>query len=241
MDKEFDYGIIGSSPISLAAALKLNKSGGSSIIFEYRDQTGGAWSTFSTNTYSDIEFGAHIMGKDPNVFHFFNDLCNIDLIELFPEPQIIYKSKWYSNNDIVWFVFDFKTLIMKVFTFKFKEIWRSSINILSYYPSITMLWLINKKYRHAKYLYPKKGMADALIKILETLEEKYIPLMLNTRVSTIKLKNNYFELDLLKDNNFEKIRCKNVVLTKYCEIEKISIDSIEYKVSYSRRFYYTLF
>lgn len=95
----FDKIIIGSSPICLLEAIYSNSQGIKTCIIDNAGELGGAWKRLNIEggTIKDVEIGCHIIEKDRNVFDFFKNKLNLELIEVQPSPKIIIKNKYIPS------------------------------------------------------------------------------------------------------------------------------------------------
>ncbi len=81
--------IIGSGPISLFEAIYQRKLGHNVVVYDERDQIGGAWGNVKYNENVDVELGCHIWDVDKETYQFIERFIGDSLKTLPYSPKII--------------------------------------------------------------------------------------------------------------------------------------------------------
>lgn len=166
--------IIGSGPISLFEALYQSKLGNQVVVFEEREQVGGAWSTvqYDGKTY---ELGCHIWDVQKQTYSFIEQFLDDKLKHLKPSPIIIYKNKklpydWKNN-----------IILLKLFINNFKEY-------------LTIRKQLKPVIINRKYLYPKGGSAQLVNKLEAELTKNKAEIRFESKIKRVSKKNDVWEL-----------------------------------------------
>lgn len=206
--KTADRIIIGSSPLAIIEAVYLKSKNLSVINIEERNSIGGAWTTLNQDGFPKIEIGCHIWSYNKEAYQLISDLFEIKLIELNPQPSILYKKKmipydWKSN------VIAFQRIIKNIP--RLKQTFLDPEVRLSLLPS--------------KYLYPPKGALDLINSIDSLIKRHRLEIHLNTLVDKVVLKKDRVELFDLNNNLLGVTN--ELILTSLSKISKIILEDGE--------------
>ena len=83
---DYDWLVIGSSPISVMEALYLRARGNRVVIIEARDRIGGAWTSTDFEEFSDVDLGPHVVDRDRRTYDFLKDYIGCDMQPVSPTP-----------------------------------------------------------------------------------------------------------------------------------------------------------
>ena len=83
---DYDWLVIGSSPISVMEALYLRARGNRVVIIEARDRIGGAWTSTDFEEFSNVDLGPHVIDRNRRTYDFLKDYIGCDMQPVSPAP-----------------------------------------------------------------------------------------------------------------------------------------------------------
>ena len=201
MSRSKQIAIIGSGPISLFEALYQAKLGNQVVIFEQKENIGGAWSTVQYDDGEDYEVGCHIWDVHKKSYRFLEQFLDDKLTPLQPSPNIIYK-----NNK---FPYDWKNniILLKLLKNNFK----GYLSIRKYIKPVII---------KRKYFYPKGGSAQLIKQLKYELISNRVEVRLDSEVKGLKKINNSWELQESSRTHF----FDRIIVSSMSMIKEISFD-----------------
>lgn len=217
--KVLDSLIIGTSPIAIVEAVYLRSKNKLVLNVDERKEVGGAWTTINHEGFPEVESGCHIWSYDKGTYKLISDLLDVQLIELNPQPYILYKKRmilydWKSN------VIAFQKIIKNIKSLR-KTLTAPDVRF-SLFPS--------------KYLYPSGGSLELKKALEKIILEKALDVRLSTEVDKVVLTKNSVELFNVKDELV--VVTNELVLTSLSKVSSITLDSGELIIPNTRKIDY---
>lgn len=250
---QFDYIIIGSTPICIIEAIYRKIQGSSVIILEKSDKLGGAWSVTDFANISDVESGCHILDMvhdGGEALMILQRYLGINLEKFNPQPiRIIngnirpYNSPYFYTRHlkkhlkilIISSLSQIKSLLLfftnKIDISSFEYRFRSNLSEIS--NQFTAIWNVLKNIcnwlrinRGYHFYYFQGGVPNLLNQIKEKLVEFSVPVSYNTTCDELKVFDD--RVDVV--TNQEVFRSKKVILTSGTNIRTVKGLSNEIKL-----------
>ncbi|UKN03310.1 hypothetical protein K6119_07255 [Paracrocinitomix mangrovi] len=208
MSTTYDRIYIGSGPINIIDTHLHAKKGQKILIVDDKQQIGGAWVAIPVGEYGNLEIGCHIWSYNQNVYKFLNDILEIELVPLKPQPY--FKT---GNSKLI---YDHKNLLLTskrvtkdIITGKFKQASAFiKTNPAARFP------LVPKT-----YLYPKGG-AREFQEALQALvaNNSNIQFKFGEKVNTIEFDQGNWNLIT---SSGETYQTKSLILTSTSNINVV--------------------
>lgn len=230
MQDNYDYVVIGSSPICMIEALIRCRQGKRAAIVDRSQNAGGAWALVDVFGWKNVEISAHIMRDWKGGYTYIDNSLSIPLEILNPQPsQIIvrnsrakhrynYNHKW--ANELFLFFEELKSFqkIKRIALKPYKEFIQPIYSILHYF-------MRDAKNRFPKVKYPSGGTRE-LVNYLETqCRQEGVDFYLNYEIKNIavdKTKNS-IEFSMMNRTFYTK----EMGFTQKSNFTKILIDGKE--------------
>ena len=243
---DYDFCIIGTSPICLYNAKLLSDKGHNVLLIDENNLIGGAWKSKDIFNLKNVELGCHLIPPTYKIYNFLEKDLGIELVEMKPQPLRIFSNEKYLFDNIKPLILQrifIQKKIIKILINKFMRIFRlrnnhnsineknsfqsniSKRNNFATYKSILDL-LFNYSgifeglaLKDKKFLYPKNGSFEIIFKILKLLDKNKVIIKKNLKVINAKEENkNLIKLEL---SNKKHIYVKNLLITSQTYIEFI--------------------
>lgn len=83
---DFDWAVIGSSPLSMAKAAYLSAAGYRTVLIDERERIGGAWGDLTVFGLAAVQRSTHILTPNQRGYRFIEEVLGQRLIEMTPQP-----------------------------------------------------------------------------------------------------------------------------------------------------------
>lgn len=223
MNSQMKIAFIGSGPVSLLRAYLIGKENPDFqiTIIDQHENIGGAWYSDISKSNHEIESGCHIWSYCPEVYNYFRNEFELDLVPLKPSAVFIgnYINLPYSlKNSIDTYKFILKNLLRG----KFKELKKVKSN-----PAL------QPKIFGKKNQYPVRGSVELITAMKSKIDGlKNVKFLINTLVESVHLENN----PTLKLSNGE-MEFDKIYLTSVSEIKKVISEGKTIELVQDRRDY----
>lgn len=206
--KILDRIIIGSSPLAIVEAVFLRSKGFSVLNIDERKSVGGAWSTIKHPGFPEVELGCHIWSFHKETYKLLEQLLNIELLKLSPQPTILYKSFMIP--------YDWKSNLLTL---------KKVVTNITHLSKVLVGPDVRFSVLPSKYLYPSKGALSIQQSLADLIEKHHLKIDLNTKVDKVVLYNN--RVELFDIGNKLIAITKVLVLTSLSRISSFVLESGE--------------
>lgn len=207
--EQFDFIVVGSSPLNLVYAMDKKRQGKSVLVIDDKEVPGGAWYTKDLWGYSNLEVGCHTLKNKSKGYRVLKEHgVPMEVMETQPAVTVARPSGLSFLNSMRNGLFYFTHQLTGKATVSRK--------LYDFYGLIT-----KKRLDTTAFEYCPLGCGDMISGLQRSLEGLDIDLRLNTQIESLKLQSENARL-ILKGK--EPIEASQVVLTKNFNIPSFEFE-----------------
>ncbi|MEX1000584.1 MAG: FAD-dependent oxidoreductase [Crocinitomicaceae bacterium] len=219
MSITYDIIYIGTGPINILDAYYQANTGKKVLMLDSKSQVGGAWVAIPVGDYGDLEIGCHIWSYNKKVYDFLENLLQLDLVDLKPQPYFLKRNSKiiYDHKNLF---LTSKTIAKKLIRGKFK----GTYDFIFSNPSSRMP-IIPKRYK-----YPKGGAREFQEKLTQLIKSVPVDIKLNEEVEKIEYRGDKWQI---KCKGAAEFSSDKVIMTATSHLKEISYKNATVKLDYS--------